>query len=693
MSIELNPGGHIPSSEMGEQDQPSSPSEMYTPHKKGILEFFKDLGKRESRRDTNSVELTHPTPVTANIPGSETPIHVASPAETMSPMTHSLTPEQTNLEEMHEVGTNTDNLIVGRKREWTSLNNGEPNAGLEADKNLVHDSETSNQYNTENPMRKESYNPQHESNKQSTSIMDANMSRRTFLKGAIGIGAALATDKLSPLEVLAQDKKEENANALQSDTAVEQQTPRELESTSEFFPITNLQMLRTWERTDKPVADGIVNRTWMWGPGARTKARKESYDEAPEGERLVQYFDKSRMEITHPEGDQNSPWYVTNGLLAKELITGKMQVGDNRIEDKVSAHINVAGDPGEDGVTYASFNNEAVLGKVEQKFPEDIETHVIHPDGSITTDESLAQYGVSYKDFRPETGHNIAAPFYDFMNSTGPVFENGEVHNDAILETKYYATGFPITEAYWADVKVGGQSQRVLIQAFERRVLTFNPNNPEGWQVEAGNVGQHYYKWKYGHDFPDPNNPEEDPSCEIGADSPYPKEIKTEKEIFKVINENCDVGFKMGNDPELSFAKMEEAFAKLLPGEKIVIIIKQNPEDVTVGGPDITYDQDIPYERIVPGAPKGKFFYKYDESTQTHTIEMSPLQGIDVQLTDEQKYELNYVPVANAFNYAENRGDIYKDPSPEAIADKIKFGRPEKGEQPLQYVIAHQNSQ
>ena len=24
---------------------------------------------------------------------------------------------------------------------------------------------------------------------------------------------------------------------------------------------------RTWERTDKPVADGLVSRTWVWGPG------------------------------------------------------------------------------------------------------------------------------------------------------------------------------------------------------------------------------------------------------------------------------------------------------------------------------------------------------------------------------------------------------------------------------------------
>jgi Tol biopolymer transport system component len=37
----------------------------------------------------------------------------------------------------------------------------------------------------------------------------------------------------------------------------------------------------------------------------------------------------------------------------------------------------------------------------------------------------------------------------------------------------------------------------VLVQLFERRVLTYTPSNPAGFQVEMGNVGQHYYRWRY----------------------------------------------------------------------------------------------------------------------------------------------------------------------------------------------------
>ena len=71
-----------------------------------------------------------------------------------------------------------------------------------------------------------------------------------------------------------------------------------------------------------------------------------------------QYFDKSRMEITFPDGDRSSPFYVTNGLLVVELISGRLQTGDNSFEDRSPAIVNVAGDATDpDGPTYASFSN------------------------------------------------------------------------------------------------------------------------------------------------------------------------------------------------------------------------------------------------------------------------------------------------------------------------------------------------
>ncbi len=154
---------------------------------------------------------------------------------------------------------------------------------------------------------------------------------------------------------------------------------------------TSPEIKRTWERTDKPVLDGVESRTWMWGDTPRTPIIEEAYRESPNGKRQVVYFDKSRMEITHPDGDKESPWYITNGLLAQELITGRRQVGDNTFEDAKPAEINVAGDPGSDGVTYATFNNPDILNGVEQNTDNNIVTQVLHPDGSVSEDTSLEQ--------------------------------------------------------------------------------------------------------------------------------------------------------------------------------------------------------------------------------------------------------------------------------------------------------------
>jgi WD40 repeat protein len=37
----------------------------------------------------------------------------------------------------------------------------------------------------------------------------------------------------------------------------------------------------------------------------------------------------------------------------------------------------------------------------------------------------------------------------------------------------------------------------VLVQLFERRVLTYTPANSAEFKVEMGNVGQHYFQWRY----------------------------------------------------------------------------------------------------------------------------------------------------------------------------------------------------
>jgi hypothetical protein len=54
------------------------------------------------------------------------------------------------------------------------------------------------------------------------------------------------------------------------------------------------------------------------------------YQEGPDGQHLVQYFDKSRMEINKPDADPNDPFFVTQGLLARDMIRTVTNVAGKR---------------------------------------------------------------------------------------------------------------------------------------------------------------------------------------------------------------------------------------------------------------------------------------------------------------------------------------------------------------------------
>jgi len=109
----------------------------------------------------------------------------------------------------------------------------------------------------------------------------------------------------------------------------------------------------------------------------------------------------------------------------------------------------------------------------------------------------MSTFNVTAVDVGAPTHPTVASVFWDFMNSSGTVWDGSENVQAPLFVNPFYATGYPLTEAYWTNVLVGGVAKRVLVQVFERRVLTYTPSNPTGWQVEAGNVGQHYYTWRY----------------------------------------------------------------------------------------------------------------------------------------------------------------------------------------------------
>ena len=264
-------------------------------------------------------------------------------------------------------------------------------------------------------------------------------------------------------------------------------------------PFAHPAFQRTWERTDKVVASGQVQRSWYWGPTANTPGLNEEYIEGAGGRRLVQYFDKSRMEINNPAGDPNSPFFVTNGLLTVELISGRMQTGNATFVDRYPADIPLASDPDDaNAPTYMSFRGVSTIqANSRVGLPA---TATIARNGTVGDDATKASYPkVNIAYFDQTTKHNVPQIMWEFLNETGPVYNSttGQTGNARLSDPWFYTSGLPITEAYWARTKIAGQMQDVLIQAYERRVITYVPNGVPGFKVQVGNIGQHYYDWRY----------------------------------------------------------------------------------------------------------------------------------------------------------------------------------------------------
>lgn len=253
--------------------------------------------------------------------------------------------------------------------------------------------------------------------------------------------------------------------------------------------------LKVWERTDYPVATGQVTRSWYWGP-APFQLTEEAYAQTPGGQRLVHYFDKGRMEITQPGVDLESRWYISNGLLVKEMVSGALQLGDNTFEPRQPALLPISGDSLNPlSPTYATFGNlttrrPAVTGAV---------TTQLSANGELSEAADLAKRFPSTAPayYEPTLGHNIPTVFWRFLNQRGPVMKDRQLVQD-VLEDWLFSFGLPLTEAYWTRSVIGGVEREVLVQLFERRVLTYTPANAPGYEVETGNVGRHYYAWRYG---------------------------------------------------------------------------------------------------------------------------------------------------------------------------------------------------
>lgn len=223
----------------------------------------------------------------------------------------------------------------------------------------------------------------------------------------------------------------------------------------------------------------------LWGPSLAAP-KLEAYRDPSGDDRLVQYFDKGRMELANPKDGA-----VTNGLLATELITGQIQIGNDAFQSHDPAAIPIAGDPDSPGPTYATLNGRAanLLAPTSSHIGMTVRATVsVAGDVSETAPPSsadvrkVATADTTVSVYDSVTQHNVPAAFAAYRAKTG-----------------LGVIGYAKSEPFVATFNIAGVQQQVVVQVFERRVLTYNAANGDAFKVEMGNIGQHYYRWRYGH--------------------------------------------------------------------------------------------------------------------------------------------------------------------------------------------------
>ncbi len=264
---------------------------------------------------------------------------------------------------------------------------------------------------------------------------------------------------------------------------------------------------KLWARTDDLLDSGVVSRTWVWGPKALDYDFKDKYRfniSSAFQERAFRFYDKGRMEID-PRAAPGSKWYIRGGALVKEMVSGMLQIGEdgetgytNPIAVSTPADIPVVGDAtlNENTPTYGTFTAYSSVSGV--KAPDrrgQSVTKLINRTADTVfynSNDPKAQIDT----FEAATGHNIPRAFTEFFNRQGLVKDaNGNKVTEPLFDP-VFLFGYPITEPYWAKVPVAGKPTLVLLQLFERRVLSYTPSNAPDWQVEMGNDGAHYLAWR-----------------------------------------------------------------------------------------------------------------------------------------------------------------------------------------------------
>lgn len=235
-------------------------------------------------------------------------------------------------------------------------------------------------------------------------------------------------------------------------------------------------------------ADAVDTGLDVWGPEPLVW-RYEPYAEAADGRRLVEYFDRGRMELT-PAPDGSNRTIVTEGLLALEMTTGEIELGNSLLEPQTPPSITIdSGSPDDRIPTYASLSLVVQHPSVDMVGKGNMPVQWIDQRGVPET--RPGPMTVTSGDYIKSTHQNVPSIFTNLF-SQQPFGTSSWIS----------VMGLPISPPFWTYYRRDHVALPSLIQVFERRILVYTPSLPQGSQFTVPNTGRHYYRWRYGSDPP-----------------------------------------------------------------------------------------------------------------------------------------------------------------------------------------------
>lgn len=165
----------------------------------------------------------------------------------------------------------------------------------------------------------------------------------------------------------------------------------------------------------------------------------------------AQYFEKGRIE-DHRGKVSDPAWAFMYGRLTAELMV-------HAPEQAVNAT----------NITYAALESVA---NPNLRMPAPIN----FSQGTQAVQDGIF---VPYDAFlRAAPGYVVPLYFWSYITQAD-LFPGGWLHD----------IGLPMSAAFLVTTVKQGEQRQIMLQAFERTVLTYDPLNPRAWQVERGNIG------------------------------------------------------------------------------------------------------------------------------------------------------------------------------------------------------------